>query len=279
MASASTTASYEIHLPQFEGPFDLLLFFIQRDELDIHDIPISQITQDFLEYIRKARELEINLAAEFMVVAAQLMKIKARLLLPRQKATEEEQAEDPRTELIDRLIAYKQYKAAAEELKGLEAAELKRFFRGNPQAEAQHIKGDDTPEDELQGLTLFRILKVYQQVLERQARKLQESSHTVHIEPYSMEDIREGLERRLRSGKRVKFLEIVNEQPDAYYLVVNFLAVLELLNQRKLRVILGEGYNHFWLEGREPEAEPPLPKQEEDTPNQQPAEEPPVQHA
>ena len=106
------TTTYEIKLPQFEGPFDLLLFFIERDELDIYNIPIARITQDFLDYIHKVSVMNIELASEFIVVAATLMRIKAKMLLPRKDLDEKGQEIDPRLELVQQLLEYKRYKAS-----------------------------------------------------------------------------------------------------------------------------------------------------------------------
>src|SRR5690606_5793480 len=110
---------FEINLPQFEGPFDLLLFFIERDELNIHDIPIAKITQDFLDYIQQMTALNVEIASEFIFVAATLMRIKARTLLPSNKADEEDEI-DPKEDLIQKLIIYKQFKDICEELRTLE---------------------------------------------------------------------------------------------------------------------------------------------------------------
>src|SRR6187549_1441486 len=111
---------FEIKLPQFEGPFDLLLFFIERDEIDIHNIPISNIANDFLTYIHQMSELNIEVASEFILVAATLMRIKAKMLLPRPELDEKGQEIDPRQDLIQRLLLYKQYKEACEDFRSLE---------------------------------------------------------------------------------------------------------------------------------------------------------------
>src|ERR1700755_3331997 len=122
--------NFEIRLPQFEGPFDLLLFFIERDELDIHDIPIAKITDDFLNYIHQMNSLNMELASEFIFVAATLMRIKAKMLLPRYE-TEEGTEHDPKAELIRKLIEYKRFKEICEELRPLEEERLKQERRGN----------------------------------------------------------------------------------------------------------------------------------------------------
>src|SRR3954465_3277378 len=122
---------FEIHLPLFEGPFDLLLFFIERDELDIQDIPISKITNDFLEYIHHLEVLNIEVASEFILVAATLMRIKSRLLLPRPQLDEQGNEIDPREELIRHLLEYKKYKSVVENFHKMEETELMKEKRGN----------------------------------------------------------------------------------------------------------------------------------------------------
>ena len=132
MSEPRPTETYTIRLPQFEGPFDLLLFFIERDELDIYNIPISRITDDFLSYIHALEDLDVDLASEFILVAAQLMSIKARMLLPRKQVDETGEEIDPRQELVDRLLEYKQYKAILDDMRQLEE---ERQFR-SPQGYA-----------------------------------------------------------------------------------------------------------------------------------------------
>ncbi|MFW5658716.1 MAG: segregation and condensation protein A [Bacteroidota bacterium] len=248
---------YEIHLENFEGPFDLLLFFIQRDELDIHDIPISRITKDFLAYVHTAKRLQINLAAEFIAVAAQLMKIKARMLIPRPVVNEEGEVVDPRTELVDRLLEYKRFKEATAELEQLEAEQEKRFPRGYVKQESDELMGDTTPEDELTGLTLYRLLQVYKRILERNSARLGDPKHVIRAYPYSPQAVKADLLRAVNTEARPSFMSIVMEQPNRVYLVFCFLTLLELVQQNYIRIILGEGYNNFWLEKREdsPEAE------------------------
>jgi segregation and condensation protein A len=123
--------SYTIKLPQFEGPFDLLLFFIERDELDIQDIPIAKVTDDFLEYIRHMERMNIDLASEFILVAATLCRIKAKMLIPRKELDEAGNEIDPREELIQRLMEYKRYKSVLEEMRQLEEMRSQKNPRGN----------------------------------------------------------------------------------------------------------------------------------------------------
>src|SRR5665213_372028 len=126
-----TAESFEIKLPQFEGPFDLLLFFIERDELDIHDIPIARITDDFLNYIHQMTILNMEVASEFIYVAATLMRIKAKMLLPRYEVDDGENQTDTKEELIRKLIEYKRFKLLCEELHPFEDERFKQEKRGN----------------------------------------------------------------------------------------------------------------------------------------------------
>src|SRR5947207_1655331 len=125
--------TYEIKLPQFEGPFDLLLFFIERDEIDIHNIPISDITNDFLTYLHQMTELNIEVASEFILIAATLMRIKAKMLLPRPELDDLGNEIDPRKDLVERLLLYKQYKESCEELRTNEDERSMKASRGNIQ--------------------------------------------------------------------------------------------------------------------------------------------------
>ena len=131
--------SYEIKLPLFEGPFDLLLFFIERDEIDIMDIPISKITNDFFEYISDLESMNIEVASEFIVVAATLMRIKSKMLLPRLSLDEEGNEIDPREELVEHLIEYKKYKSVISEFSDLEDSRLSKKIRGNLESEVGTI--------------------------------------------------------------------------------------------------------------------------------------------
>src|ERR1700761_1707005 len=119
-----TNTTYQIKLPQFEGPFDLLLFFIERDELDIYNIPISKITKDFLDYIHQQEKLNIELSSEFILFISTLMRIKAKMLLPRKELDAEGNEIDPRQELVDKILEYKKFKEAAAKMADMEAMRM-----------------------------------------------------------------------------------------------------------------------------------------------------------
>src|SRR6187399_1092529 len=153
-----TQENFEIKLPLFEGPFDLLLFFIERDELDIYDIPISKITNDFLDYIHHLETLNVEIASEFILVAATLMRIKSKMLLPRPQLDESGNEIDPREELVKHLLEYKKYKSVVDVLHKMEDTELMKEKRGNLMKELRQLAESTNVEAELQDVDMFKLL-------------------------------------------------------------------------------------------------------------------------
>jgi segregation and condensation protein A len=162
-----TQENYEIKLPLFEGPFDLLLFFIERDELDIYDIPISTITNDFLHYIQHLEHMNIEVASEFILVAATLMRIKSKMLLPRPQLDEAGNEIDPREELVKHLLEYKKYKSVVDTFHKMEDNELMKEKRGNLVKELRTLAESTNVEAELQDVTIFKLMSVFEKVLKR----------------------------------------------------------------------------------------------------------------
>src|SRR3954469_14029084 len=144
--------AYQIKLPQFEGPFDLLLFFIERDELDIYNIPITKIINDFLVYIHSQENVNIELSSEFILFVSTLMRIKARLLLPRKELDAEGNEIDPRQELIDKILEYRRFKEAAAKMAEMEATRMLMVKRGNLQKELSHIGEESGEGTEIQAI-------------------------------------------------------------------------------------------------------------------------------
>jgi segregation and condensation protein A len=239
--------TFEIKLPLFEGPFDLLLFFIERDELDIHDIPISKITADFLEYLQHLEQLNIEVASEFILVAATLMRIKSKMLLPRPELNELGEEIDPRDELVKHLLEYKKYKSVIGELSKLESDRLAKVQRGNVIKELSTLSKRSNVEAELEHVDLYKLLKIYQHVLERHELELQRPTHQVVQYPYSIQEQKDFLLNRLQKDKKVDFHEIISFTKDRIGVIYNFLAILELLQLGQINIILGEGYNNFWI--------------------------------
>ena len=244
--------SFEIKLPLFEGPFDLMLFFIERDELDIYDIPISKITNDFLDYVHHMENLEIEVASDFILFAATLMKIKSRMLLPRPVLNEQGELVDPREELVRNLLEYKKYKSVVEELSALELDRMSKEKRGNLVKELQELSKLEDVEAELQHLDLYKLLHVFQKCMSRLAARAEEPTHTIIQSPYTIEQQKAFVLEKISFKKQVPFTEFISYNPDKIFVIYTFLAILELLQLSELTLVLGEGFNNFWVEKIEP---------------------------
>lgn len=243
--------SFEIKLPLFEGPFDLLLFFIERDELDVHDIPISTITEDFLNYLYALEQMNIEVASEFILVAATLMRIKAKMLLPRPVYNEEGEEIDPREELVKHLLEYKKYKSVINELAALEEERSRKYERGNLINEIKKLAETNNVEAELQDIDLYKLLKVFERVTQKYADKQKIKPHAVVQYPYTVEGQKVYIEKLLLENERVSFVSVINENPQKIAVIFNFLAVLELLQLNTIRIQIGEGFNNFWISNNE----------------------------
>jgi segregation and condensation protein A len=238
---------FEIKLPQFEGPFDLLLFFIERDEVDIHNIPISNITNDFLDYMHKMTQLNIELASEFILVAATLMRIKAKMLLPRPEMDEQGNEIDPRKDLVERLLLYKQYKESCEELKVMEDDRGMKSTRGNIQKELATIAMENSHAEELMNLTLYQLLNSFNKVLKRFDAEKNKVFHQVVQYPYTIADQKMKVRDMLRGQEKLAFTEIIFACENKVQAIFTFLGVLEMLQEQIIRITLGMGFNNFWL--------------------------------
>ncbi|MAJ50695.1 MAG: chromosome segregation protein ScpA [Flammeovirgaceae bacterium] len=243
---------FEIKLPLFEGPFDLLLFFIERDELDIYDIPIATIAGDFLDYLHQMKKMNVELASEFILVAATLMRIKAKMLIPRPVLDELGNEIDPREELVKHLLEYKRYKSVIEQLSHLEATRLHKENRGNLATEIKKISAFVNVDAEMQDLDLYKLMKVFHKIVTRYELQNNKPIHQVIPYPYTIEKQKEVLITKIYQSKnqRISFEELLTQEPEKILVIFNFLAVLELLQLKKIMLHLGEGFNNFWMELR-----------------------------
>ena len=226
----------------------MLLFFIERDELDIYDIPISKITHDFLAYIHEAKEKNIDLASEFIVVAATLMRIKAKMLLPRQRVNEEGEEIDPREELMSRILEYKRYKSVLDELRILEEARSSREQRGNVVKELKDIALTALVDIEMQSVTLFKLLRTFEKLLNQYEEEKKRVVHRVYNFNYTIESQRNFLLDRLKKRAKSDFVDVFSNLQNRMHAIVTFLALLELLNLQTISIVQGDGLNNFWLE-------------------------------
>jgi segregation and condensation protein A len=240
--------TYTVKIAQFEGPFDLLLFFIERDELDIYDIPIAKITDDFLDYIHRMEVLNIDLASEFVLVAATLCRIKAKMLLPRKEKDEEGNEIDPREELVQRLLEYRKYKSVLDDMRELEKARAQRDYRGNISSELKKIATKALVDVELESVTLFKLLKAFERVTERYKIANQKAVHQIVQFSYTIEESQVQILSVIHTRKKANFNNLFSQCKNRIHAIVTFLALLELANMEKVRIISGEGSNNFWVE-------------------------------
>ncbi|MFY7963290.1 MAG: segregation and condensation protein A [Chitinophagaceae bacterium] len=250
------TTQYQISLPQFEGPFDLLLFFIERDELDIYNIPITKITNDFLEYIHNQGKINIELSSEFILFVSTLMRIKAKLLLPRKEIDAEGNEIDPRQELVDKILEYKRFKEAAAEMAEMEATRMLMIKRGNLQRELIAVGEESGEGTEIQNITLFKLMKAFEKVMQRVHDRQNKPVHTVVKYNYTMEGSRDYMMDFVKKEKTATFEKVFELCENRIHAIFLFLSLLELSQQRYMKLILGEGRNNFiieWNENREEE--------------------------
>ncbi|RZK35289.1 MAG: chromosome segregation protein ScpA [Pedobacter sp.] len=237
--------NFEIKLPVFEGPFDLLLFFIERDELNIQDIEISKITNDFLAYIHQLLALNVEVASEFILVAATLMRIKSKMLLPRMEIDEVGNEVNTEQDLIARLIAYKQFKSAAEEMKAYEEVRLMQERRGNIEYDLTLAAESSPHQDELLSIDLYKLLTVYNRTLQKYELRSEEVQHTVVQYPYTIEQQKHFIANLLDLNKKIDFALLLNNSENKVHFVYNFLAILEMLQQQIIEITIGSGFNNF----------------------------------
>lgn len=253
---------YQIKLPQFEGPFDLLLFFIERDELDIYNIPITKITNDFLDFMHKQQNLNIELSSEFILFVSTLMRIKAKLLLPRKEVDAAGNEIDPRQELVDKILEYKKFKEAAAQMAEMEAMRMLMVKRGNMQKELSGIGEEAGEGTEIQNITLFKLMKAFEKVMQKLHDSRNRPVHTVVQYKYTMEDSRKYIHDIARTEKTLSFEKVFDVCQNRIHAIFLFLSMLELVQSNYLSIITGEGRNNFLIEfneNREPDPLSELP--------------------
>jgi len=246
-------SSYQIRLPQFEGPFDLLLFFIERDELDIYNIPITKITNDFLQYIHEQDSLNIELSSEFILFISTLMRIKSRMLLPRKELDAQGNEIDPRQELVNKILEYKRFKEASAQMAEMEALRMLMIKRGNIQRELSRIGEDASEGTEIQQITLFKLMKAFEKAMLKYSERVNKPVHTVVQYNYTMENSRKSMLELAQAERTVSFEKIFDQAENRVHAIFLFLSLLELVQQKFLKIMIGEGKNNFIIEYNEPE--------------------------
>lgn len=224
---------YRVQLSNFEGPLDLLLFFIKRDELNIYDIPISHITHKFLDYIHLMEELDLDVASEFIYMASMLMSIKARMMLPRDEEEEELDEDDPRYELVQKLLEYKRYKEMAGKLTVIDEEAQKKYFRGYPEADDVETQASG---EALKDVTMFDLMSAFRKVLADIKR--QHVYHKVEKVEMTIEQQAEFVLTELQARGRTSFYDFCMQLKTKTAIVVTFLAVLEMLKEQQINLFV-----------------------------------------
>tara|TARA_B000000475_G_scaffold122415_1_gene98923 strand:- start:1024 stop:1746 length:723 start_codon:yes stop_codon:yes gene_type:complete len=227
---------FNIKLENFEGPLDLLLYFIKRDKIDIYDIPITQITNEYISVIDEAKTLDVSIAGEFLFMASLLLRIKTQMLLPRQVDEESLDIDDPRIDLVAQLLEYKKYKNIANKLKNLHFENKDTFFRSSTK-----VVYDQSPDisDFLQEVTLYEISKIFKEAIENAPTQ---DSFEIYRETVSLKDQKEFILQRLKTNKISSLKKLVKKLETKIEIIVTFLALLEMIKQSEIICLQKENF-------------------------------------
>jgi segregation and condensation protein A len=230
--------AYRVKLDIFEGPFDLLLFLIRKHEVDIYDIPIHDITKQFLEYLELMKILDLNIAGEFIEMVAILMNIKARMLLPKPLGMSDEEYEDPRTELVERLIEYQRFKEAATDMYEFETNQRKLFSRKFFQK--IDMPNEDSEETYLSEVSLFDLLLAFKKALDSMPKV---TYHEVKKIDVTIEHQTEYILKKIQNQQMILFSELMTDIKEKIIIVVTFLALLEMIKTHQVIVRQSEVFD------------------------------------
>jgi len=238
---------YRVELQQFEGPMDLLLFFIKRDEVDVYDIPIARIADEYLAYVRVMEEIDLDGVGDFIYMAALLINIKAQMLLPSTDAGEEGEGVDPRRELVERLLEYVRFKEAADQLGTRRERRREHFTRGDAAARKEEVQ--EAHDVEVDG-SVYDLMEALGEMLDEAETDEDETVHEVEPLEHSVEDQQRYVLDRLMEASRVSFRSLVRCRSKGF-VIATFLAVLELTRQHYLHLELSSETVDFDLVERE----------------------------
>jgi len=232
---------YKVRLQQFEGPLDLLLFFLRRDELDIHDIPIASIADEFLEYVKYMEEVDLDGVGDFLYMAAVLISIKAKMLLPSQEMDDEGDPIDPRQELVERLLEYIRFKEATETLVQKYEERSLHFNRGAASSVDPDLKKG---QEDLVEATVFDLMLALKRVL---TSAPDEIYHEIETESYTLQDQRTFLKSELKIGERRSFVELATGHSKPF-IITTFLSILEMARLQEIDIFIANEPNDFFIE-------------------------------
>lgn len=240
-----------VKLQVFEGPLDLLLHLIEKNKVNIYDIPIAEITDQYMEYIHQMQREDLNIMSEFMVMAATLISIKCRMLLPKE-VNEEGEEEDPREELVRQLLEYKMYKYMSYELRDRMAAAAKNVYKApTVPKEVLSYREPVDPEELLKGLTLAKLNDIFQSVIRRQEDKvdpIRSKFGKIEKEEISLPDKMGEVEDYARSHRYFGFRDLLSKQSSKVQVIVTFLSILELMKMGKIRISQKETFGEIYIE-------------------------------
>jgi len=231
------TQDYWANLKEYQGPLDILLHFVKEEELNIYDIPISKITKDFLAYVNYIQSLDIELAGEFLLMAAELMKIKARMLIP-QLSEDETTEEDPRMTLIRKLLEYKRFKDAAEELAKFEEDARMRYYRLYFRKDPKEVEIDVLNDYGLQNLTIFNLIKGYRHAITNIRKEI---VHPIELLDTTPETQREFLINFFAERSSIDYSELISNMDSKMIVICTFLAMLQLALEGYLQIQIESG--------------------------------------
>lgn len=245
---------FNIKLENFEGPLDLLLYFIKRDKIDIYDIPITQITNEYISVIDEAKTLDVSIAGEFLFMASLLLRIKTQMLLPRQVDEESLDIDDPRIDLVAQLLEYKKYKNIANKLKNLHFENKDTFFRSSTK-----VVYDQSPDisDFLQEVTLYEISKIFKEAIENAPTQ---DSFEIYRETVSLKDQKEFILQRFKTNKISSLKKLVKKLETKIEIIVTFLALLEMIKQSEIICLQKENFKDIEIRLIVAEAWPKIKK-------------------
>lgn len=234
---------YSLNIEQFQGPLDLLLHLIKESKMDIFDLKIEEITNQYLDYINKMEEMNLNVASSYLVMSAELLEIKSKMLLPRHEDVEEGEEEDPRENLVNRLLEYQRYKDLTKEFKDLES-ERKKIFTKVPENILEY-KDEETIVNN-GDITLDDLVLAFQKFLEREKSKKPLDTKVTNKE-LSVEKRRSSIRRILKEKRKVSFFELF-ESYNKEYIVVTFLAILEMAKENELKIYQENNFDNIVCE-------------------------------
>lgn len=235
----TTTDPYNVSLDVFEGPLDLLLYLIKQDEVDIYDIPIERITNQYMQYLDVMKMLDLNIAGEFIVMAATLMMIKSRMLLPVEQRPEMEDEEDPRWDLVRQLVEYKKFKDAAAHLGDLEARQENMFARSG-----EGIQLGPEPDVALEDVSIFDLISAFNEALKKAPR---EELKEIFAEKFTVAEKIDVIMNLMRSRGRASLSRLLAGMTHRYEMVCTFLAILELIRLKQVRATQSDHFGDIDL--------------------------------